>query len=589
MNYGSLEYLGDLPILLVKIKDVNDSYIIEDVLKAYEFFRSKNIKIDLVILNGETNSYENFLRERIESMIQNKQLLYMKNTFGGIFTINKTEIKEEELELLDFRANLIIDSSLGNIDLQINDLEEEYLKQNKKKEKDRNNVLDIPKEELKEEYLNLKYYNEYGGFSEDGFEYRMKISKDSKLPTVWSNILANPKFGTVVTQNLGGFTWRSNSRLNRITAWNNSPSIDIPSEIIYIENKETGHLWNLAENLNKNNQEYHITYGFGYVKLKTITDEVLQELETFVAKEDSVKINILKLKNTSDSRKKLKIVYYIKPVLGEDEIHSNGYIDVVKEENTVYAKNLYRNEFKNDTVFVNSSEKIKSYTGRKEDFIGENTILTPEGLLEDLDNRSGLYQESCIAIQLEIELEEYGRKEIILNLGAGVNKEETKRIASKYLDLEACKEELKSVKQFWYELVTEIQVKTPLESMNLMMNGWAIYQTITSRLWAKSGYYQSGGAIGFRDQLQDTLGIKYIKTDLMKKQILKQAAHQFIEGDVEHWWHEETNRGIRTRFSDDLLWLCYVVNEYIGYTGDYDILDEEIPYLAGKVLEERRR
>lgn len=572
---------------MVKIKDVNDSYIIDDILKAYEFFKSKNIKIDLVILNREINSYENFLREKIENIIQNKQLSYMKNTFGGIFTINETEIKKEELELLNFRANLIIDSSLGNIDLQIGDLEEEYVKHNKKKEKQKNNILDIPKEELKEDYLNLKYYNEYGGFSEDGFEYKMKISKDNKLPTVWSNILANPKFGTVVTQNLGGFTWRSNSRLNRISAWNNSPSMDIPSEIIYIKNQDTGHIWNLSENLNKNNQEYHITYGFGYVNLKTITDGILQEIETFVAMDDSIKINILKIKNTTDSKKRLKIVYYIKPVLGEDEIRSNGYIKVDKEENTVYAKNLYRDEFKNDIIFINSNEKIKSYTGSKEEFIGENNILIPEGVLQELNNEDGLYQSSCIAISLDIELEEYGRKEIVLNLGASENKEESYKLASKYLSLETCKEELKNVKQFWYELVTQIQVKTPIESMNLMLNGWAIYQTITSRLWAKSGYYQSGGAIGFRDQLQDTLGIKYLKTDLMKKQILKQAKHQFIEGDVEHWWHEETGRGIRTRFSDDLLWLCYVVNEYIEYTGDYDILDEEIPYLEGAVLEER--
>lgn len=572
---------------MVKIKDVNDSYIIEDILKAYEFFKSKNIKIDLVILNREINSYENFLREKIENIIQNKQLSYMKNTFGGIFTINETEIKKEELELLNFRANLIIDSSLGNIDLQIGDLEEEYVKHNKKKEKQKNNILDIPKEELKEDYLNLKYYNEYGGFSEDGFEYKMKISKDNKLPTVWSNILANPKFGTVVTQNLGGFTWRSNSRLNRISAWNNSPSMDIPSEIIYIKNQDTGHIWNLSENLNKNNQEYHITYGFGYVNLKTITDGILQEIETFVAMDDSIKINILKIKNTTDSKKRLKIIYYIKPVLGEDEIRSNGYIKVDKEENTVYAKNLYRDEFKNDIIFINSNEKIKSYTGSKEEFIGENNILIPEGILQELNNEDGLYKSSCIAISLDIELEEYDRKEIVLNLGASENKEESYKLASKYLSLETCKEELKNVKQFWYELVTQIQVKTPIESMNLMLNGWAIYQTITSRLWAKSGYYQSGGAIGFRDQLQDTLGIKYLKTDLMKKQILKQAKHQFIEGDVEHWWHEETGRGIRTRFSDDLLWLCYVVNEYIEYTGDYDILDEEIPYLEGAVLEER--
>ena len=255
--------------------------------------------------------------------------------------------------------------------------------------------------------------------------------------------------------------------------------------------------------------------------------------------------------------------------------------------NVVIAKNLYTDNFKGDIAYVGSSEKIKSYTGSKNVFVGNGKIDEPQALNKvALGNSSGLGENSCIAIELEVELGQYETKEITLFLGEDSNEINVKDIAYKYSNISKAKEELNKVINFWYELLTRIQVKTPLESMNIMLNGWAVYQTIVSRLWGRTGYYQSGGAIGFRDQLQDTLGIKYIEPELMKEQILVQSRHQFIEGDVEHWWHEETQRGIRTRFSDDLLWLCYVVSEYIEYTGDVSILKEETPYLKGNELED---
>ena len=581
---------GDLPILLIRIKDINDIDLIGECLKALEFVRAKNVKIDMVILNEEKNSYENYMKFEIEDIIQNKQLSYLKNVFGGIFIINKKEISPKDVDLLRFRANLELDASLGSIQMQIEDLEEEYARTTKTiLEKAKEIVFIENKNEtlLLDEYNNLKYYNDYGGFTDNGLEYKIKLSKENKLPTAWSMILANPKFGTVITQNLGGFTWDRNSRLNRISAWNNSPNVDIPSEIIYIKDKETREFWSLSENINQKNQEYYITYGFGYVSMKLMKDEILHELETFVAKEDSIKINILKLTNTSAEKKKLKLLYYIKPILGEDEIKTSGYIKVNKENNIVTAQNLYTDDFRGRIVYCSSNETIKSFTGSKLEFIGKRDIDNPQGInLSELGNQTGLGESSCIAIDIDIELEAYENKEIVLLLGEEGNILDAKNMSYKYSKVANCRAELNEVKRYWYELLTRIQVKTPLESMNIMLNGWAIYQTITSRLWARSGYYQSGGAIGFRDQLQDTLGIKYIETDLMKEQIIKQASHQFIEGDVEHWWHEETNRGIRTRFSDDLLWLVYIVSEYIAYSGDYNILDEVTPYLKGEPLEE---
>ena len=258
-----------------------------------------------------------------------------------------------------------------------------------------------------------------------------------------------------------------------------------------------------------------------------------------------------------------------------------------KSNNFIAIKNLYKDNFKENVAFISSSEKIKSYTGSKDFFIGQGSISNPEALDKvSLDNSSGLGENSCIVIEVEIELESFEEKEIVFQFGEEKNILDAKDLSYKYSNLSNCKKELNNVKNYWYELLNRIEVNTPLESMNLMINSWAKYQTIVSRLWARSGYYQSGGAIGFRDQLQDTIGLKYTDIEFMKKQILVGCRHQFIEGDVEHWWHEETNRGIRTRFSDDLLWLVYVVFEYINYTNDYSILDLEEPYVVGEELPE---
>ena len=227
------------------------------------------------------------------------------------------------------------------------------------------------------------------------------------------------------------------------------------------------------------------------------------------------------------------------------------------------------------------------FGGDKKFFVGNNTIDNPEAIYKvSLDNQNSLGKKSCIAIEMSIKLDSYEDKTISLCLGEEDNLIDAKNISYKYSNVQNCKEELGNIKSFWYELLNKVQVKTPLESMNIMLNGWLVYQTINSRLWGKTGFYQSGGATGFRDQLQDTLGLKYIDVELLKNQILLHCAHQFEEGDVEHWWHTETKRGIRTRFSDDLLWLCYATAEYIEFTGDYTILNEQVPYLCGEILED---
>ncbi len=586
---------GDLPIILVKIKDINDSYVIKEVLKAYEFFRTKNFITELVIIDEEKHSYENYVREEIEGTIQNSQLAYLKNIKGGIFEINKNEISKEDFNLLKFISTIIIDGSKGGIKNALRDVEEEYLEKYKmiEDEPEKNLLKNESTDDIDilQNSEKLKYYNEYGAFSEDGKEYYIKVNKENRLPTVWSHIMSNEKFGTLVTENMGGYTWYKNSRLNRVTSWGNQANLDVPSEVIYIKDTETSEAWSLGLNPMPNKKNYNVIYGFGYTKYINKNCGIEQEYNVFVPKEDSVKIGILKLKNTELNRKKIKILYYMKPVLGEDELKSNGYINLEYDSNNniICAKNLYNSEFKDDVIYVANSEKLKSYTGDKQFFFGEGGISNPDSIRKpSLNNENSLGKKPCIAYEIEIEVDGFSEKEIVFILGAEEIVQDSKKIAYKYSKIQNCKQELENVKSYWRNLLDRMQVYTPLESMNIILNGWCVYQIIQSRLQARTGFYQSGGAFGFRDQLQDTIGLKYIDSNILKLQIIKHSEHQFLEGDVEHWWHDETGRGIRTKFSDDLLWIVYLTCEYIEFTGDYSILGIETSYLTGKELEQNQ-
>ncbi len=583
---------GDIPIILVKIKDINDIYMVTNVLKMYEYFRTKNIKIDIVFLDEENYSYENYVHGEINSKIADRHLEYMKNISGGIFVLSAKEISNEDIQLLNFVSELTIDSHKGDLEHVIKDLEDEYL-QSLSKMEDRVFEAQVVDEKQEQENIlkdkeDLKYYNEYGAFSADGKEYLICVNKNNRTPTVWSHIMANEKFGTVVTENMGGYTWYKNSRLNRFTSWHNKAFLDIPSEIIYMQDEQNGKTWSLGLNPMPDENNYNVIYGFGYAKYIHKSNDINQEMDVFVPTEDPVKISILKLSNTSPLKKKLKLVYYLKPVLGEDEIRTNGYINLEfnKNANLIEVKNLYENEFEN-YCFVSSSEKIESFTGDNKFFLGRGGLVNPDSLKKyRLNNDTGLGKNSCIAVQIELEIEAMSSKELVLSIGEEESVTDLKNMAYKYGKVSNCRQELENVKRKWKELLERMQVYTPLESMNIMLNGWALYQTLTSRIIGRTGFYQSGGAYGFRDQLQDSLAFKYIEPEIIKKQILKHSQHQFIEGDVEHWWHEDTGRGIRTRFSDDLAWLPFLVEQYIKVTGDYGILEMETPYLDGNLLEE---
>ena len=350
---------------------------------------------------------------------------------------------------------------------------------------------------------------------------------------------------------------------------------------------ESKKIWSLGVNPTPDNNDYYITYGFGYSKYMHTSNGIFQELKMFVPREDSIKVQILHLENKLAKRKEIKLIYCVKPVLDEDEIKSNGYIDLKYNSNiNVLTLQNQTKEINNRTImYISCSEKISSYTGNKASFIGNGTIKNPEGIRKlELDKENSPGKDEMVVIEAKITLEALESKDIVVTLGADTNLLNLQDIAYKYTNPNNAIVELETTQKYWKGLLGNLKVNTPVESMNILLNGWLLYQTLCSRMFARSGYYQSGGAYGFRDQLQDCVGLKYISPEILKKQIIKHSEHQFIEGDVEHWWHEETSRGIRTRFSDDLLWLPYMVAEYIRFTGDSKILEEETSYVKGNIL-----
>ena len=579
---------GDLPILLFEMESIYDEYVLKEVLKGYEYFKYKNIKLDLVIINKKSNDYENNLKQEIINQIVSYGLGYTLNISGGIFVFDYQMV---DLELFRVRSNLKIVSNLGPISRQLNDLEEEFLSKTKiivdiynyKFALD-DNIQKSNKIDLKK----LKYFNGYGGFDLNEKEYTFLINKNNNLPTVWSNILANENFGCITTNSGIGCTWSKNSRLNKLSAWNNNQVTNLISEGIFIQDEDSLKVTSLTLNTFENKKDYLLNYGFGYTNYKHCSLGINQTLTVFVPRKDSIKVNIINLKNLEAKKKKLRIFYYIKPVLGEDEEITKGYINVnfEKDKNLFILNNLEDINF-NENVYISSSEKIKSYSTNKDFFIGQNNILNPEALKKySLDNSLGISINNFIICELKVELEAFEEKNISLLFGAEVDKNNIKNMVGKYINIQNCFNELENVKRYWNDLVSTVQVKTPVESFNIMFNGWLFYQIIVSRLWGKMGFYQSGGAFGFRDQLQDMIGLKYLDENIVKNQIIEHAKHQFIEGDVLHWWHEDILSGIRTKFSDDLLFLPYIVCEYISFTKDYSILDIKTSYVQGKLLGE---
>jgi cellobiose phosphorylase len=433
---------------------------------------------------------------------------------------------------------------------------------------------------------NLIFFNGIGGFTTDGREYVIRLKPGESTPMPWVNVLANPNFGTLVSESGGAYTWSENCHEFRLTPWNNDAVTDSTGEAFYVRDELTGKFWSLSPAPACGEAPYVTRHGFGYSIFEHAEAEIFSELSVFVPTDAPVKFALIKLRNSSNRSVRLSLTGYWEWVLGElrqtNAMHLVTEIDL--QTKALLVRNPYNTDFEGRVAFVTSSELASSITTSRTEFIGRNGTLTMPAALKRtrLSGKTGVGLDPCAAMQVHLELEPGQEQEISFIIGAGKNLEEARDLAQRFQSLPAAHEQEQKVLDFWKHALEAVRVETPEPALDLLVNGWLLYQTICCRLWARTGFYQSGGAFGFRDQLQDAMVLVHTRRELLREQLLRAASRQFQEGDVQHWWHPPLGRGVRTHFSDDYLWLPYATCRYVEAVGDTGVLDSEVPFLEGR-------
>ncbi len=578
---------GDLPIVLVRINRSEDLPQIRQLLNAHEYLRQKGLVFDLVILNDHPPSYIQALQDEILLLVRTSGESNFLDKNGGIFLKRADQMSEADRILLHTVARAVIVTERGDFEDQLvrrpmeTDLPNDFVARNPAR------FYPSPMTASPD----LTFFNGLGGFNQAGKEYVTILGEGQWTPAPWLNVIANDKaFGFQVSETGAGFTWAVNSRENRLTPWSNDMVSDPPGEVIYLRDEESGTTWTPTPLPIRDADPYTIKHGQGYTIFEHLSHGIAQELLMFVPLDAPVKISLLRLHNRTNRKRKLSVTSYNELVLGNNRERSAPYIitETGLAKSSILARNPYNNEFAGRCAFVATSAEITSLTCDRKEFLGRNGHLKRPAALrrEKLSGRSGAGLDPCAALQTIIELEPDETREIAFLIGESESKEEALQVISRFRQLPAVMEALERVLTYWDELLGAVEVRTPDAALNTIVNRWLLYQSLACRVWARSAFYQSGGAYGFRDQLQDVMSLVYTKPEIVREQILRAAARQFKEGDVQHWWHPPTGRGVRTRFSDDLLWLPFVTNFYIKVTGDQAVLDEIVPFIEAPLLNE---
>ena len=579
---------GDLPVLLITISDVGDLGLVRQMLQAQAYWRQHGLYTDLVVLNEESSTYDQPLMERLERLIQSSSIYTGEDQSGAVFLLAVDQLDTEDLTLIQSVARISLIAARGPLAQQIS-VPYETVEIPAPLETKR--IDEAPSRKLP--FLELPYFNSLGGFSADGREYVIYLGPDTNTPAPWVNVIANPQFGTLVSETGAGFTWFGNSQRNRLTQWSNDPVLDPHSEMIYIRDEQSGKVWNPTAGPIRERDAYRISHGAGYSRFEHNSHAIEQLLTIFVPTDEEggepVKISKLSLLNDSRKTRKLSITYYVEWTLGEQTEDTQQHIVTEWDPKlrTIFARNRYHPDYSERVSFASISPKAGSYTGDRTLFLGRNkSTQNPDALGRiELAGRVGAELDPCGALQTKITLAPGESVDVICVLGQTGTEQEAGDLVRKYREVLAVNQALDETHQFWDRILNTVQVETPDLSVDFMLNRWLLYQSLSCRIWGRSAFYQSGGAIGFRDQLQDVAAFLLTNPDLAREHILLSASRQYIEGDVQHWWHPPGGAGIRSRISDDLLWLPYLTAQYVRVTGDETILQEQIPFLLAPELE----
>jgi cellobiose phosphorylase len=583
---------GDLPIVVVMIGHLRDMEVVREILTAHTFWHLRGLKVDLVLVSEEVASYEEPLTDHLRRLTEAQAHLTGVDQPGGVYLRSATKISKEELLALQAAARMVLVAARGTLRQQLAASAPATAKPRQL----------VPGRQFREEpsaplaFMELKYFNGLGGFTEDGKEFVIYLGPGRHTPLPWINIMANPKFGALISESGAEFIWGRNSQNDRLTPWFNDPVCDPAGTAIYIRDDELGAVWSPAAKPIRENDAYRARHGHGYTTFEHNSHAIEQRLLTFVPVDDAggkpVRVQRLRLRNNSSRRRKLTVTAYATLVLGSDPEETGMHI-VTKwdlESRTVFARNSYNPEFCDCITFATSAPTPASFTADRTGFIGRNRSLRDPAAMEHerLTGDVGAGLDPCAAVQVIVEIEPGHTAEMTFLLGQADNEEQARGLVRHFRDPANVEAAFQETRQWWDRLLDTIEVETPEASTNLLLNRWLLYQTLSCRVWGRSALYQSSGAYGFRDQLQDVMALVHSAPTLARDHILRAAARQFVEGDVQHWWHPESGAGVRTRISDDLLWLPFVTAHYVRTTGDAEILDQMVPFLDGKPLEEQQ-
>ena len=579
---------GDRPIVVLRITSSDEMEMVWQLLRAHDYWRLKGLAIDLVMLNEHSVSYAQDLQQRLEDTVRTSQTLASREgqeIDGSIFVLRADSLSQEERTLILTAARAVLVAGQGSLIEQMD----------KPSKHERSSAFTPSRTRLttfaaiKVPVPALSFFNGLGGFSGDGREYVTVLNKGQNTPAPWVNVIANPNFGFLVSETGGGYTFAQNSHENQLTPWSNDVVTDPAGEIFYLRDEDNGWIWTpTARPIRLGDASYVVHHGHGYSAFRSGAYGIASELEQFVSWNDPVKISRLRLHNRTSITRKISVTAYVEWILGTVRGVSAPFIITERDQDSgaLFAHNPWNADFGEHIAFADFAGQQTAWTCDRTEFLGRNGGFQNPAALQRgaiLSSRTGAGLDPCAVLQTKLELLPDQHVELVFFLGQADNRESARSLLYR-LRATTAHEILDEAKHNWSKLLTGVQVRTPDAAMDIMLNGWLLYQTLACRYWARAGFYQAGGAYGFRDQLQDSMAIALMAPEMAREHILRAAGHQFIEGDVQHWWHPPTGRGVRTHFSDDRIWLPYVVAHYVSVTGDMAIFDEVVSFLEGPIL-----
>jgi cellobiose phosphorylase len=575
---------GDIPIVLLQIEDPANIDLARQLIQAHAYWRLRGLAVDLMIWNEDHAGYRQLLHDQIMGLIAARGEASEIDRPGGIFVRAGDQISEEDRILFQTVARAIITDSRGALEEQLNrrgqlEVTVPLLTPTRTHRLEPPGTAELSRGDL-------MFFNGLGGFTPDGREYVITTTDRQVTPAPWVNVLANPHFGTVISESGLAYTWSENAHEFRLTPWGNDPVSDSSGEAFYLRDEETGHFWSPMPLPSRGALPYASRHGFGYSVFEHTEDGISSEVWVYVARDAPIKFTVLKVRNVSGRSRRLSATGYLEWIMGD--LRSKSAMHVITEvdphSGALLARNPYNTEFSDRVAFFKVDAAIRTLSGDRTEFLGRNgTLRSPAAMSRlRLSGKVGAGLDPCAALQVPFELADGQEREVVFTLGVGRDLDDARNLAQRFRGSTEARGALDAVWHYWNHTLGAVQVETPDQSLNVLTNGWLLYQTVACRLWARSGFYQSGGAFGFRDQLQDVMALISVEPHLVREHLLLCASRQFPEGDVQHWWHPPLDRGVRTHCSDDYLWLPLATCRYVLNTGDTGVLDEPIHFVQGR-------